>query len=80
MVIEVRLNLIHNLLGPRSSTVLRLCQLLHGRRVDGVGVAVPDPVCQVVVHRSACVAHSALLRVHDCLGLCLSLGLRDLQI
>lgn len=50
LVIEIRLNLIHNLLGSRPSAVLCLSQLLHRCCIDSVPVTMPDPVRQVVVH------------------------------
>lgn len=72
LVIDVGLNLIHNLLRPRSRSELSLSQLLHRGRVYHMGVPVG---CKVVVQGS-----HRVLSVDYRLGLGLSLCLGNLKI
>lgn len=70
LVINVGLDLIYYLLGPRSITVLGLRQLLHRCRIHMVNLSASTYNCTSLV----------LLRIYNGLGLGLRLRLSDLQV
>ena len=73
LIIQIGLYLINNLLSPGPRAILRLCQLLHRRRINNVGMTMSHALRQVMVHWATLETHSTLLGRHY--GLCLSLGL-----
>ena len=70
LVINIRLNLVYYLLGPRSSAILRLRQLLHRCRIDMVYLSTSTYNCTSLI----------LLRINNGLGLSLRLSLSNLQV